>query len=74
MYCTVFTLLAMVFQGVHLHMCGEGEVLRCLGSNTFVHIGLPPGGTLNGVFYNTSCQGYHNTMINEDNACRNDLH
>jgi hypothetical protein len=35
--------------------------------------GLPPGGTLNGVFYNTSCQGYHKTMINE-NACRNDLH
>ncbi len=36
--------------------------------------GLPPRVTLNGVFYNTSCQGYHNTMINENDACRNDLH
>jgi hypothetical protein len=29
---------------------------------------------LNGIFYNTSCQGYHNTMINENDACQNDLH
>jgi hypothetical protein len=29
---------------------------------------------LNGIFYNISCQGYHNTMINENDACRNDLH
>jgi hypothetical protein len=36
--------------------------------------GLPPRVTLNGVFYNTSCQGYHNTMINENDACQNDLH
>jgi len=28
---------------------------------------------LKGIFYNTSCQGYHNTMINENDACRNDL-
>jgi hypothetical protein len=35
MYCTVYTLLAMVFQGVH-HMFTSG---------------LPPGVTLNGVFY-----------------------
>jgi hypothetical protein len=31
--------------------------------------GLPRRVTLNGVFYNTSCQGYHNTMINENDAC-----
>jgi hypothetical protein len=36
--------------------------------------GLPPRVMLNGIFYNTSCQGYHNTMINENDACRNDLH
>jgi hypothetical protein len=37
-------------------------------------MGFPQEVTLNGVFYyNTSCQGYHNTMINV-NACRNDLH
>jgi hypothetical protein len=27
--------------------------------------GLPPRVMLNGIFYNTSCQGYHNTMINK---------
>jgi len=36
--------------------------------------GLPPRVTLNGIFYHTSCQGYHNTMINENDACQNDLH
>jgi len=68
----IVQLLAMVFQGVHLQMCGE--VLRCLGSDTSAHIWTPPRVMLNGIFYNTSCQGYHNTMINENDACRNDLH
>jgi len=36
----IVQLLAMVFQGVHLQMCGE--VLRCLGSDTSVHIWTSP--------------------------------
>jgi hypothetical protein len=60
-------MLAMVFQGVHLHMFGE--VLLCLGSDTLFTSGLPLRVMLNGIFYNTSCQGYHNTMINENDAC-----
>jgi len=71
MQCTVFKLLAMMFQGVHLQMCGE--VLRCLGSDTSVHIWTSSRSYAQWRLLHTSCQGYHNTMINENDACRNDL-
>ena len=64
-------MLAMVFQGVHLQMCGE--VLRCLGSDTSVHIWTSPRSYAQRRLLHTSCQAYHNTMINENDACRNDL-
>jgi hypothetical protein len=72
----IVQLLAMVFQGVHLQMCGE--VLRCLGSDTSVHIWTSPRSYAQRHYaqrrlLHTSCQGYHNTMINENDACRSDL-
>ncbi len=41
-----------MFQGVHLRM--NGKVSWCLGCNISIHLGLPPGGTFNGVFCYTS--------------------
>jgi hypothetical protein len=68
----IVQLLTMVFQGVHsrcaVKSSGVWEVTHLFTS------GLPPRVMLNSIFYNTSCQGYHNTMINENDACWNDLH
>ena len=65
-------MLAMVFQGVHLHMCGE--VLRCLGSDTSVHIWTSPKSYAQRCLLQHFLPGISQHNDNENDACGNDLH
>jgi len=67
----IVQLLAMVFEGVH-QMCGE--VLRCLGSDTSAHIWTSPKSYAQRHLLQHFLPGISHTMINENDACRNDLH